>query len=118
MAVEAADKDGASVEAGRVAVPIRPELEPEFRRLADRWRQETAQVSDVHEIVLHPSYLRIIGLGPDAIPLVLNELRQRPGFWFTALEALTGIDPVPPETIGTKAIREAWLAWGARNGYL
>src|ERR1044072_6056935 len=46
-----------------------PELAAQFKGLAERWRCETAQVSDVHEIVLHPSYLRIIGLGPEVVPL-------------------------------------------------
>ena len=98
--------------------PLSSALEPEFRKLARRWRQETAQISDVHEKVLHPAHLRIIGLGPDVLPLVFAELEQRPTLWFWALEALTGADPVPEGTSSMKAAREAWLAYGRQHGYL
>jgi hypothetical protein len=90
----------------------------EFHHLADRWREETAQVSDVHEKILHPAYLRIMGLGPDVLPLIFRELEQRPSLWFWALEALTGEDPVPSDLDSMKEVREAWLAYGRRRGYI
>jgi hypothetical protein len=30
-----------------------------------------------------------------AIPLILQEMSKQPGHWFAALEAITGISPVP-----------------------
>jgi hypothetical protein len=88
-----------------------------FSELVQRWRRETVAYSDLQKKVLHPAYQRIIGLGPVAIPLILQELQQRPGHWFWALNALTDEDPVPPEATITEAT-EAWLNWGREQGYL
>ena len=93
------------------------ELEQKFAQLVERWRQETAVLSNVHRIILHPAYQRIIGLGPDAIPLILKELACRPGHWFWALYAITGEDPAPPGATFKQAV-DAWLTWGRSKGYI
>lgn len=85
----------------------------EFERLAGQWIHDTAALSSVTEIALHPSYQRIIGLGPGVISLILGELSRRPNHWFWALKALTGEDPVPPASRGRiREMTAAWLAWG------
>jgi len=67
---------------------------------------------------MHPAYQRIIGMGRSALPLIFDELSQRPGPWSWALRAITGEDPVPLEQAGSaKAAREAWLGWARRFGY-
>ncbi len=89
-----------------------------FEKLADEWRQATEFVSSLTEMVTHPAYQRIIGLGNAAIPLLLNRLGDRPEHWFWALKAITGADPVAAEDRGNiDAMRGAWLAWGQREGY-
>ncbi len=99
-----------------IAPPAR--LAATFRELADRWRAETLYLSSTTEIATHPAYQRIIGLGPQVIPLVLGELAARPGHWFWALAALTGADPVPSADRGNRpAMAEAWLRWGRENGW-
>src|ERR1017187_8772084 len=40
-----------------------------FHDLVERWRNETGHLSSVTRMVLHPSYLRIIGLGRGGLPL-------------------------------------------------
>lgn len=68
---------------------------------------------------MHPAYQRIIGLGPIAIGLILRELQERPEQWFWALKALTGEDPVSPQSRGqVAAMTAAWLAWGQQRGYV
>ena len=93
------------------------ELERLFGELADEWHDATGGMSVASRIVSHPAYLKIIGLGPGAIPLILADLRTRGGWWFAALEALTresspNLDLGAPETA-----RAAWLRWGSENGY-
>lgn len=103
-----------SVETGRVNDPAL-----RFRMLAARWRETTLDYSSTSKIVLDESYQQIIGLGPVAIPLILNELRRRPEHWYHALRALTGENPVSPATQGdVEAMRQAWLQWGREHGYL
>ena len=93
------------------------ELASRFREYAETWRRQTRHLSSVAKMVSHPAYLAIIGMGYEAIPLLLIELRDRPDHWFAALNRITNEDPVPPgSTFGEAA--EAWLAWGRKKGYL
>jgi hypothetical protein len=93
-------------------------VEEQFRRLADVWRAETAYVSSSSDLVAHPAFQEIVGLGPAVIPYLLWELENRPGHWHRALRRITGADPVPPEDRGDigKAT-QAWLRWGKEHGY-
>lgn len=97
---------------------IDSELEGEFRNLVGRWRRETAMHSVTLKKAMHPAYQRIIGMGKDAIPLILRELLERPsGHWFWALNAITGEDPAQVTDSIDDAI-QAWLRWGREHGYI
>ncbi len=88
-------------------------LEETFRALADEWRAETDRHSSLSKKLRHPAYQKIIALGEPAIPLILRELRDRPGFWFEALKAITRQSPVPAdEKSDPRRVREHWLNWG------
>jgi hypothetical protein len=89
-----------------------------FRRLADRWRRETGHLSSLDDMCMHPAYQHIIGMGTDALPLIFEELAQRPDHWFWALNAITEEDPIPPPARGNvPAMTDAWLKWGEEHGY-
>jgi hypothetical protein len=79
-------------------------------------------MSSITDIATLPSYQKIIGLGEDAIPLILAELRQEgeePDQWFWALRALTEVDPVSPADRGNVIkMAQAWIAWGENLGYV
>lgn len=90
-----------------------------FQMLKVKWETETAVLSSITEIAMHPAYQQIIGMGPVAIPFILAEIKQKPGHWFWALKSITGADPVPPEHRGRlKQMTEDWLKWGKEQGYL
>ena len=90
-----------------------------FFILKAKWENETAMFSSVTEIVMHPSYQQIIGMGPIVIPLILSELQKKTGHWFWALKSITGEDPVLPEQRGrVQEMTKAWLRWGMKQGYL
>ncbi len=66
---------------------------------------------------MHPAYQAIIGMGPDAIPMILEELSQNSGYWYWALKAISHEDPVAPRDRGSIALmRAAWLNWGSTKG--
>ena len=88
-----------------------------FRRLVAQWQNETAHLSLVIKKVMHPAYQRIIGLGPAAIPLLIQELQHSPGHWTWALRAITGEDPTQPDDSVTQAA-QAWVQWGKERHYL
>jgi hypothetical protein len=97
---------------------VHEELVSDFNKLAQQWEQERPRGSDVLEMIMHPSYQRIIGMGHDVVPLLLKELERKPEHWFWALHAITGADPVPPESQGNlKEMAASWIAWGKKQGY-
>ncbi len=102
--------------------PVRVEesttIESDFCRLAQQWERERPHGADLLEMVMHPSYQRIIGMGAGVIPFLLKELERKPGHWFWALHAITGADPVPSESQGNlKEMAKAWIDWGKKQGY-
>jgi hypothetical protein len=97
--------------------PVEP-IEEKFRRLASVWRAETAYVSSSSDLVAHPAFREIVGMGPPVVPLLLRELENRTGHWHRALRQITGTDPVPPADRGNiDKSAEAWLRWGKEQGY-
>ena len=93
-------------------------IEQRFDRLADVWLEETAVISSSSQIVAHPAFQEIVGLGPAVIPLLLRELDKRTGHWHLALRRITGDDPVPPAERGDIGkMADAWLRWGKEQGY-
>ena len=90
-----------------------------FFNLKSQWEKETATISSVTELAIHPCYQQIIGMGPSAIPLILNEMVAKPGHWFWALKSITGQDPVPRKYRGRiKEMTKSWLQWGKTQEYL
>ena len=94
----------------------------EMKFLIERWTNEVMNISSFSDIVSHRDYITISAKGSRAIPILLNELRHRPHFWFDALQILIranlGIDedPVNEEDRGDLLkMAAAWIAWGEEN---
>ena len=92
--------------------------EIKFGRLAEEWERATIFLSSLTKIVLHPAYQRIIGMGPAAIPLILREMKKKPGHWLWALDALTNGESPASGSQNLMEATEAWLRWGESRGYL
>ena len=93
-------------------------VEEKFRRLAAVWTSETAYVSSTSDLVAHPAFQEIVGMGPAVIPLLLRELEKGAGHWHRALRRVAGVDPVAPADRGNlPKSAEAWLRWGKEQGY-
>jgi len=96
-----------------------PPHEIVFSHLLLRWRASTALMSSLTDMLLHPDYQAIIGLGPVAIPLLLREFAREPDHFAWALASITREDPTDPSMAGdVEAQARAWLAWGRERGYL
>jgi hypothetical protein len=90
-----------------------------FRAWANQWRRDTAHLSSQSSRQRHPSYRQIVELGWTAVPLLIEELRDRPDFWFSALREITGEDPVQDHIRGNyDEMRDAWLSWAAARGVI
>jgi hypothetical protein len=95
------------------------EWEQSFLELVAIGKRERGPHSSGAKLAEHAAYQQIIGMGPEVVPLLLRELARDPDHWFRVLHALTGVDPVPPESRGkVREMAEAWLRWGRKQGYL
>lgn len=98
-------------------------LRVRFRDLADWWREGTMFLSSPREIASHDAYQRIINMGPQVVPLILEDLRDHGGDWYIALRQLARqLEVDPPEMSqetarSTRRIVKAWLEWGRQYGY-
>lgn len=89
-----------------------------FNKLAQQWKAETAHLSSTTALAMHNAYQQIVGMGITALPMLLEEMRDRPHHWTWALRAITGVDPVPKQSRGKlQEMGAAWIAWGRSNGY-
>ncbi len=91
-----------------------------FARLVREWKTERDRYSSrPEEWAMCRPYQKIIAIGPPAIPLILEELRESPDHWFWALSVLTDEDPVPPENRGIfSEMTKAWIDWGVTRGFI
>ncbi|HZL25529.1 MAG TPA: hypothetical protein VFC39_03265 [Acidobacteriaceae bacterium] len=92
-----------------------------FQDLARQWRAQRGATSSITQMAMLPAYQKIIGMGQEAIPLILAQLRSEthdPDQWFWALRSLTDANPVRPEDQGNfSKMAVAWINWGEREGY-
>jgi hypothetical protein len=87
-----------------------------------QWKRDTGASSDIAKIITHPSYYRIIALGERALPFVFKSLQEGTGPWFVALDAMTAhIQSAPYRPVfraSARQLREEWLDWGRKHGFL
>src|SRR5262249_45574622 len=90
-----------------------------FRRLASEWKERSRFLSNTTQIAMLRPYQRIIGMGWEAVPFILEELQHEPRQWFWALEAITEENPVPPDAAGkVRLMAQAWIDWGKQHGFI
>jgi hypothetical protein len=93
-------------------------VEERFRRLEAAWHADVMFSSSPIEHWNHPAFQEIIGMGAAVVPLMLQDLEERPRLWVWALPDITGANPVPEADAGNiRKMSEAWLRWGKENGY-
>ncbi len=103
----------------RKATPIfRESVVRKFEKLVAEWKVSRNQINSGTEMFMHPAYLKIIGMGPEVVPLILKEMEASLDHWFWALKAITEKDPVPPAHRGRlKLMATDWLRWAKNQGY-
>jgi hypothetical protein len=99
--------------------PPEETLEQKVQRLLTTWREAVAYISSSTVRSSHPAYRELIALGPAVLPFLFRDMEQtHDGHLSSALAAITGAQPVPPEEGGMiQKIAERWLAWARQNGY-
>ena len=106
------------IQAGENSFPTDPEIAHKFYALSQQWKTEVEGMSSA-SMFQHSAYQAIIHLGTKVIPLLLEDLKQNPLFWLSALNTITGVNPIKPEQRGkVKQMAAAWLEWGKNQGYI
>ena len=94
------------------------DLQQEFDRLAQEADDASWTDSSMIRFLEHPSYLRILEMGVDAVPMILRRMEEDRGHWFHAMRTLTGAAPVPEESWGRiQEMNRIWLEWAKGQGY-
>jgi hypothetical protein len=90
-----------------------------FKELVKEWKSERGARSSITEAATMLSYQKIIGLGPGAVPLLIDQLKSEgdhPDQWFLALMAITEENPVKPEHQGNfPKMAQDWIQWSKEN---
>ena len=84
-----------------------------FGELADRWERETAHLSDLAVMRLHPAYQKIISLGWAVVPDLIERVASGDAHWNFALTTITDENPAAGAETPRDAA-QAWADWGKR----
>lgn len=83
-------------------------MKQEFDRLKDEWINEVQWLSSSRQQLKHPNGLRIVEMGQEALPYIIEEIKIRPMIaWFDILETICGIDAAE----GATTMQEAVAMW-------
>jgi GAF domain-containing protein len=98
---------------------IEQDIEQEFTKLADAWKEETRLFPILSDRFRNSNYCKIIELGENVVPYLIRELSRRPDHWFFALESILKLSPVKDEERGKiSCMVKAWIDWGGKQGYV
>jgi len=92
------------------------DIQQRFYRLADEWTQAIGSSSSLTAMSRHPKYREIVQLGWPVVPYLLQDLQRNRGFWFPALDEITGIRPFDLSDAGnSRRMIQAWVQWEKRK---
>lgn len=94
-------------------------VKAKFELLATNWKNETAHQSSIRRMKDNFHYRKIVELGDEVIPMILEDLEHgdEPAFWYPALKEIAGgDDPVSLEHRGNvHEMTRAWVRWAREN---
>ncbi len=91
--------------------------ENKFWDLVRQWEYDTKYASSATQVLSHSSVAALIQMGQEAIPLVLNAMKENYHLTYV-LHKLTGDWPVRDEYAGNgPKIIESWRKWAKKHGY-
>jgi hypothetical protein len=97
-----------------------------FQCLAQEWRQQSGALSSVTAMAMLRPYQQIIGMGRNAVPFILAELKAEgddPDQWFWALSTIAEANGLNPPEIQEEdqgdyqRMAQIWINWAGAQGY-
>jgi len=94
--------------------------EKHLRFQMKRIQKETMFLSSIITSENHPLYKELVEAGPSIIPVLLEDMREHPSLlWISALEELTGVNPVLEKDRGRVVkTSDRWVDWGIERNLL
>lgn len=87
-----------------------------YLELKNNWLEETLYESNPYVKISNHNYQKIIKLGMDVVPLLLNDLIIHKCDFFDALSEILKIDPIKPDHYGDiSAMIDDWKIWKKEN---
>jgi hypothetical protein len=91
-------------------------IEEKIDALAEVWRKFCRGRSVIE--YNHAAYMQVIGIGIEAMPILLKKLEDGDSDWIVAMKYIAGTTTTTPEMRGdVQTIRQSWLDWGTANGF-
>ena len=88
-----------------------------FYAVLRRWESETAFSSNPLEITNHPSFAALVQNAELVVPLIIDQLRQKPSKLVWVLDDAFQEQPYSDDAIGDfQQMADAWITWAERNG--
>ncbi len=91
--------------------------EVKFFGLYNSWLNKTRFISDVDEIINDSSFLKIVEMGAEAIPFILNQLEKKPSKLVWALNKITN-SKISNTSLSIDQASKLWVEWGQKRKLL
>jgi len=97
-----------------------------FQSFVKQWREERGTMSSIDDMSALVPFQNIIGMGIDAVPLLLAQLKSEgndPDQWFWALLTIAKANDLEPPQIAEEdqgnylKMAKAWITWGENQVY-
>lgn len=90
-----------------------------FLLYKQKLHEETKFLSNMSKVYENDWYRKIVELGMPVVPIIFAEMEREPGWWFHAINTITGEGPhVPSDAMGRlDRLTEIFLKWGKEKGY-
>lgn len=87
------------------------------RGLLKKWQKETMFLSDVNKIRQNENYKKIVALGVNAVPSILNELSVSPSKLVWGLNEILDFK-ISKEPLSVNDACRLWVNWGINSGLI
>jgi hypothetical protein len=93
-----------------------PSIKVTFNYYYEEWNKEIKYQSSTDAITNNAFFKKIIDLGSEVIPYIIEVLRDTPSFLIIALCKITGVNPVKSDHCGQiKEMTRDWIEWWEKN---
>lgn len=92
-----------------MSIPLRSDLANRFETSYQRWKSETWMHSSPRKITEHPDFLNIVRMGQQAVPYIIEKLRQEPSGLVWALNRIFNRQIAPGSSLTIPQLSQQWI---------